>query len=58
VNKEAAGWARRRHQRPGEQGGNDGVCKRDLAVRENGGGHDQKTEEGTWWFPNPPISID
>jgi hypothetical protein len=52
------GWARRQRWQPGEQvGGSDGVCARDLAVRENGGGRDRKTEEETLQFPNPPIFI-
>jgi hypothetical protein len=58
ASKEAAGRVRRRHWQPGEEGVIDGgVCVRDLAVRENGGGRDQKTEKGSWQFPNPHVAL-
>jgi hypothetical protein len=52
VSKEVVGQMRRRCRWPGEQGGggSSGVCARDLAVRENGGGRDQKTKEGIGGF--------
>jgi hypothetical protein len=58
ASKEAVDRVRKRRWRLGEQGGDGGgVCASDLAVRENGGGRNRKTEEGTWQFPNPPIFI-
>jgi hypothetical protein len=59
ASKEAVGQMRRRCRWPGEQGGggSSGVCTRDLAVRENGGGRDRKTKEGYWRFSNLPIFI-
>jgi hypothetical protein len=59
TSKEVVGWARRWRQRPSEQGrgGGGGVCTRNLAVRENGGGRDRKTEEGTCRFSNSTIFV-
>jgi hypothetical protein len=63
--------ARRWHQRPGERqgdgdsageqqgGGGGGVCiKEAVGVRENGlHGHNRKTKEWIWWFPNLAIFV-